>query len=95
MGYQPQNGDTAVTIRQGLPMQLVPAFDQLGELPTLLWLDASARVFCALPARGGLEMLRLRLGLDALAETLALDRLHIDEPATVGVALVAHFVMVI
>lgn len=65
-------------------MQFIPEFDQLRETPTVLRLERPAGVFRTLLTRGGLELLRLHLGLEPLAKALALDRFDIDEPTAIG-----------
>lgn len=82
--HQPQNRHATMPVAQGLAVQFIPEFDQLRETPTVLRPERPAGVFRTLLTRGGLELLRLHLGLEPLAKALALDRFYIDEPTAIG-----------
>lgn len=55
-----------------------------GFSSTAFGLDRPAGILSALLACVGFRLLRFHLGLAPLAETPALDRLDIDEPAIIG-----------
>lgn len=70
-------------VRQRMSMQIVVASAELREPAPFLGLGRPVRGVDNLGAAGSLKAQGFSLGLERLAEALALDGLHIDLPAAV------------
>src|SRR5690606_16047218 len=75
----------------GMAVQVIVAAEQLRELSTVLWPGRPHGTFCRFGPAGCLKSQRFSLGLDGLAESLALDRLNIDFPTTIRQLLDGHY----